>query len=108
MGVPPKAVAYIELEDYLALETVSQYKHEYLDGVIYAVQGEPVRGMAGGSAVNADLIRNAGFALHGQLRDTPCQVKMTGMRLRVEAAGAVFYPDVQLGWDEVYAGVGLR
>ncbi len=48
MGAPSKAVAYIELEDYLVLENASRYKHEYLDGVIYAIQGEPVRGMAGG------------------------------------------------------------
>ena len=41
MGAKSKAVAFIELEDYLALETASRYKHEYLDGVIYAIQGEP-------------------------------------------------------------------
>lgn len=50
MGVAEKAVAYIELEDYLVLENASRHKHEYLDGVIYAVQGETVLGRAGGSA----------------------------------------------------------
>ena len=94
MGLPGKAVAYIEMEDYLVLENASRYKHEYLDGVIYAIQGEPVRGIAGGSAIHADLIRNVGFALHQKLRGSPCSVKMTEMRLRVDAAGAVFYPDV--------------
>lgn len=94
MGLPGKAVAYIEMEDYLVLENASRTKHEYLDGVIYAIQGEPVRGMAGGSAIHADLIRNAGFAQHQKLRGSPCSVKMTEMRLRVAAADAVFYPDV--------------
>lgn len=94
MSLPAKAVAYIEMDDYLVLENASRYKHEYLDGVIYAIQGEPARGMAGGSAAHADLIRNAGFALHSKLRGTPCSVKMTEMRLRVDAASAVFYPDV--------------
>lgn len=94
MGLPAKAVAYIEMEDYLVLENASRYKHEYLDGVIYAIQGEPVRGMAGGSAIHADLIRNAGFALHQKLRGSPCSVKLTEMRLRVAEADAVFYPDV--------------
>ena len=37
MGGPSKAVAFIDLEDYLALETASRYQHEYLDGVIYAI-----------------------------------------------------------------------
>jgi Uma2 family endonuclease len=94
MAAPSKAVAYIEMEDYLVLENASRYKHEYLDGLIYAIQGEPVRGMAGGSAIHADLIRNAGFALHGKLKGSACSVKMTEMRLRVAAADAVFYPDV--------------
>jgi hypothetical protein len=68
MGATSKAVAYIELEDYLVLENASRYKREYLDGVVYAIQGEPVRGMAGVTAVHADLIRNAGFALHSGLK----------------------------------------
>ena len=101
MGAPSKAVAYIEMEDYLVLENASRYKHEYLDGVIYAIQGEPVRGMAGGSAVHADLIRNAGFALHSALKGSPCGVKMTEMRLRVAAADAVFYPDVLVHCQQV-------
>ena len=84
MAVAEKAVAYIEMEDYLVLENASRYKHEYLAGVIYAVQGDGTRGMAGGSAVHADLIRNMGFALHQRLRGTPCSVKMTEMRLRVK------------------------
>ena len=107
MGLPAKAVAYIELEDYLVLENASRYKHEYLDGVIYAVQGSEVRGdrgiavrgMAGGSAAHADLIRNIGFALHQQLAGSPCSVKMNEMRLRVEAANSVFYPDVLVHCD---------
>jgi Uma2 family endonuclease len=94
MGAFEKAVAYIELEEYLALERASRFKHEYLDGVIYTVQGESVRGMAGGSAAHAELIRNTGFALHSRLRGTPCAVMMSDIRLRIDAAGAVFYPDV--------------
>lgn len=89
-----KPLAYIEMEDYLVLENASRYKHEYLDGVIYAVQGDGTRGMAGGSAAHADLIRNVGFALHKRLEGSPCSVKMSDMRLRIVSIGAVFYPDV--------------
>ena len=96
MAIAEKALAYIELEDYLVLENANRYKHEYLAGVIYAVQGDGRQGMAGGSAVHADLIRNIGFALHQRLQGTPCSVKMTEMRLRVEAVDAVFYPDVMV------------
>ena len=36
--------------------------------MIYAIHGEPVRGMAGGSQVHARIIRNAAFALHALVR----------------------------------------
>jgi len=93
MADPQKAVAYIEIEDYLVLENASRYKHEYLDGVIYAIQGEAFRGMAGGSQIHARLIRNFTVALHARLIGTPCEVLATEMRLRI-ADDAVFYPDV--------------
>ena len=32
--------------------------------------------------------------MHARLRGTPCRVKMSDMRLRIAAAGAVFYPDL--------------
>jgi Uma2 family endonuclease len=92
--MPEKAVAYIELEDYLVLENASRHKHEYLQGVIYAIQGETTRGMAGGSQIHSRLIRNTSFALHKRLAGSPCEVLATEMRLRVAAADAVFYPDV--------------
>ena len=94
MGFPQKAVAYIEMEDYLVLEQASRYKHEYLQGVVYAIQGEPARGMAGGSQTHSRLIRNATLALHTRLQDTPCEVLSSEMRLRIKAADAMFYPDV--------------
>ena len=94
MGYPEKAVAYIEMEDYLVLEQASRYKHEYLKGVVYAIQGEPARGMASGSQTHSRLIRNATLALHGRLQGTPCEVLSSEMRLRVRAAEAMFYPDV--------------
>lgn len=100
MGVPQKAVAYIEIDDYLVLENASRYKHEYLDGVIYAIQGEPMRGMAGGSQAHARLIRNLTIALHTQLKGSPCEVLASEMRLRI-ADDAVFYPDVLVHCEPV-------
>ncbi len=94
MMVAEKAVAYIELEDYLVLENASRYKHEYLNGVIYAIQGETTRGMAGGSQAHGRIIRNTGFAIHRRLIGSPCEVLTSDMRLHIEAVGAVFYPDV--------------
>lgn len=96
-----RPLGYIEYEDYLVLERASQYKHEYLDGVIYAVQGDGTRGMAGGSAAHADVIANVGFALRTRLAGSPCKVKMSDMRVRVEASAAGFYPDVLVHCEPV-------
>ena len=94
MSLAAKASDHISMEDYLVLENASRYKHEYMAGVIYAIQGEPSTGMAGGSQAHSRLIRNAGYALHGKLRGSPCEVLQSEMRLRIDAVDSVFYPDV--------------
>jgi Uma2 family endonuclease len=87
-------LAYIEPEDYLALEDASRHRHEYLDGVIYAVHGSVAPELRGASAAHADLVRNIGFALHSRLHATRCEVAISVLRLRIAAANAYFYPDV--------------
>lgn len=72
--------------DYLALEQVSNIKHEYLGGHIYA--------MAGGSpehaALTAAVARHLGNATVGGR----CRVYSSDLRVRVEATGLSTYPDV--------------
>lgn len=43
-------------------------------------QGEPVRGMAGGSQIHARIIRNTAFALHARLAGSACEVLSPDMR----------------------------
>lgn len=94
MSVPQKAVAWIKPEEYLALEEQATVKHEYLDGVIYTWQGFVPEAMAGGSRLHNQIIQNLVVALRQKLRDRPCQVYMTDVRLHVRARRAYFYPDV--------------
>ena len=89
-----KPLAYIAYEDYLVLERASQYKHEYLNGVVYAVQGDGTQAIAGGSQTHARLIRNTLMALHRRLGGTPCEALASDMGLRIDAANSMFYPDV--------------
>lgn len=44
----------------------------------------------------ARIIRNAAFALHARLAGPACEVFSAEMRLRSNAANAVFYPDVRV------------
>lgn len=72
--------------DYLALEESSNTKHEFLGGEIYA--------MAGGTPEHAALAVAVSAALLAQLRDQPCRVFSSDLRIRVLATGLATYPDV--------------
>jgi Uma2 family endonuclease len=107
MGVPQKALAYIQPEEYLALEEKASSKHEYLDGVIYAWQGYGPQAMAGGSKEHNQICGNLYMALRTRLRGSPCRAYMTDVRLQVEAPSAFFYPDVAVTRSEAdRSGVG--
>ncbi|MBC7681200.1 MAG: Uma2 family endonuclease [Ferruginibacter sp.] len=96
MGLAQKSLAYIEPEDYLRMEEFSSEKHEYLDGVIYAWQGQTVRGMAGESIDHNRIMRNIGASLHAQAAPLGCEVFMADVRLRPFKNSAYFYPDVMV------------
>jgi Uma2 family endonuclease len=72
--------------DYLALEESSNVRHEYFRGEIYA--------MAGGTPDHAALAMNLGAALLERVRDRPCRVFSSDLRVRVLATGLATYPDV--------------
>jgi Uma2 family endonuclease len=72
--------------EYIAFERSSNVKHEYLDGVIYA--------MAGGSPDHAAIAANVIAALGLALRDRPFRVYTSDLRIRVAETGLETYPDV--------------
>ena len=99
MGYARKAAAFLTADEYLALETRARRKHEYLEGVIYAWQGQVPESMAGGSRAHHRISLNIATALNTALRGTAYAPYMADMRLRVAAGAgraetAYFYPDV--------------
>ena len=99
MGYARKAAAFLTADEYLALETRARHKHEYLEGVIYAWQGQVPESMAGGSRAHHRISLNIASALNNVLQGSPCAPYMADMRLRVSAAAgrtetAYFYPDI--------------
>ena len=79
---------YLTPEEYLAGERVSQTKHEYLAGMVYA--------MAGASAAHNRIARNILVEFTVQLRGRRCEPFGSDMRLRIRNPRATFYyyPDV--------------
>jgi Uma2 family endonuclease len=73
-------------EEYLAIDRASEVKNEYLDGVIYS--------MGGASARHVQIVGNIARELGNQLRDRPCVVYSTDLRVRVSREGLYAYPDV--------------
>ena len=71
--------------DYVALETTSSTKHEFLDGEIYAIAG----GSEEHSALAAELLRLLGNAVG----DEPCRVHTSDLRIYVEQVGLATFPD---------------
>lgn len=76
----------ISVEDYLQGELLADYKHEYIDGAVYA--------MAGASEYHNLLSANMLTELRNQLKGQPCKVFMADMKVKVEQC--FFYPDVMV------------
>jgi len=79
---------YATPEEYLCGERVSQTKHEYLAGVIYA--------MAGASRDHNLITMNLVGELRNQLRGKKCAPFGSDMRMRIRKPAGTFYyyPDV--------------
>lgn len=85
MGLP-KLKPKISIADYLEGEKVSQIKHEYIDGEIYA--------MAGTSKSHNRIIRNILNKLGNHLRGSDCEPFFGDIKVRVEKMNRFYYPDV--------------
>jgi Uma2 family endonuclease len=86
MSLPNYKVAYISEADYLENEELSDIKHEYFDGEIFA--------MSGGSVNHQRLTGNVFAALHNYLKGKPCEAFSSDMKVRADKGNKYFYPDV--------------
>ena len=80
----------ISVCDYLAGERCAKRKHEYVDGVVYA--------MAGGTVQHSRIASNATVALGAQLRGHRCQAFNSDIKVRVRLSRGTrfYYPDVSV------------
>ena len=75
-------------DEYLRLERASDTRHEFFDGLIYA--------MAGGTRTHDRVVMNASFLLQRQLRGGNCDVLSGNFRIAISAQGPQFYPDLSV------------
>jgi len=82
----PQPKTSMSLEDFLAWEARQPDKHEYWQGEVFA--------MTGARQVHVLVALNVASALKAHLRGSPCRTYISDMQLAVDAADAVFYPDI--------------
>src|SRR2546423_11275290 len=89
---PPEPLYTVE--EYLRMERKSEARHEYIDGLVYAMAGE--------SPAHGDICVNLIAELRIQLRGTPCRVwtkdakVLSGPTIRSSRSmeGMFSYPDL--------------
>lgn len=86
-------VESISVQEYLAGELESDFRHEYIDGSVYA--------MVGASDRHGLIAGNLFAALRPHVRGTPCQLFMSDMKVRIQLQGKTifYYPDLILSCD---------
>jgi Uma2 family endonuclease len=77
---------WISEEAYLQGELLSETKHEYIDGAVYA--------MAGASKNHQRILANVSGELWTQLKNTPCEPFASDIKVKV--GSKFFYPDVMV------------
>lgn len=87
-----QAAEHVSLEHYLALD-VGDVKHEYVGGMVHA--------MAGGTPEHGALAANVIRHLGSVLRDRPCHVYTSDVRVAIDATGLRTYPDVTIVFGNV-------
>ena len=90
------------LEEYFALDDVSEVKYEYWDGYLVPHGGWEtdrngnIIGMAGGSDAHSDIACNFIRELGNALKGTSCKVGDSDLRVRSPRSGRYHFPDVSV------------
>jgi Uma2 family endonuclease len=93
MSAMPQMKPVFDFDAYLAWEAEQPERHEFVEGEVFA--------MTGARSTHNTIALNFAFFLKGALRGTPCRTHIEGVKVRVEAADAAFYPDVFVTCDPV-------
>lgn len=75
-------------EEYLELERQARNRHEFLDGVIYAMEGE--------SLSHSRICTNLSGEVRSKLKGKPCEPLSPNMKVRTSNASLFSYPDLTI------------
>lgn len=100
-----KIEAPMTAAEFLAWDARQTVKHEFVRGRVLPLGDPGAEGdaEAGASKAHVTVSLNVATALRHHLRGTGCHTFITGLTLRVDAADAVFSPDVTVTCSAVDA-----
>lgn len=78
--------SYVSPEEYLEAERLAETKSDYLNGIVVAMAGAKYR--------HNIVVVNVLGEIRNALRDSPCIVFGSDMKVRIEKANCFRYPDV--------------
>ena len=84
--MPLQTKTKITPEEYLTAERISELKHEFFDGTVFA--------MAGASKRHNQICSNLVRIIGNQVLKKPCSVYSSDMRVKSEVTKKYSYPDV--------------
>lgn len=79
-------------QEYLDIERKAERKSEYFEGEIFA--------LAGASRQHVLIVGNVVTSFNVQLKNRPCQVYSTDMKVKVLGSGLYTYPDIIVVCDK--------
>jgi Uma2 family endonuclease len=88
MALPEQFLPAISAEQYLQLERASEMRHEFLDGLMYAMAGE--------SPDHSTICFNLASAIGFQIKDKHCRGFSPNMKVRAGIGGLYAYPDLMI------------
>ena len=84
--------SHLSIAEYLLWEEQQEEKHEYVNGMIYA--------MAGATENHVDITTNLTVILSNHLRGKDCKLFPSDMRLNIASKKIYYYPDLLVTCDE--------
>jgi Uma2 family endonuclease len=84
--------SYMSPEEYLNTEQDSLIKHEYRQGLVYA--------MAGASNTHVLISGNLFAMLRNHVRGSGCRAYISDTKVQIESVKTYYYPDVAISCDQ--------
>ena len=93
MAIAAEKKTMLTVEAYLERERVAPFRSEYADGEVFA--------MSGGTVQHNVIAVNLSAELRQQLKDRPCYVFSSDLKIWIAAADTFTYPDVSALCGEI-------